>query len=95
MHIDGVWQMAFQMRNLGPLKRERKATLLWVRISVDGPQLVELMGRNERLCDVKTGVFLEDPRVGEEGAEVTICNVFLGEVDAFCILEGVEETDES
>jgi hypothetical protein len=30
MHINGVWQAAFQVRNLGPLKRERKATLSWV-----------------------------------------------------------------
>jgi hypothetical protein len=91
MHIDGVWQMAFQMRNLGPVRRERKATLSWVHISVDGPQLVEFIGGSERLCKVETSVFLES----EEGAEVTICDVFLGEVDAFCMLEGVEETGES
>jgi hypothetical protein len=53
------------------------------------------MGGSERLCGVETGVFVEDPGVGEEGAEVTICDVFHCEVDAFCILEGVEETGES
>jgi hypothetical protein len=56
---------------------------------------MEFVDGGEHFCDVEAGVFLfEDARVGEEGAEVAAWDVFHGEVDVFCVLEGVEETDE-
>jgi hypothetical protein len=68
----------------GPTEKGEKSEVVPGSYLGGWTQSVELMGGSERLRDVERAVFLEDPGVGEEGAEVTICDVFLGEVDAFC-----------
>jgi hypothetical protein len=68
---------------------------LWVQVLRDVHQPVDFIDGSEHFCDVEAGVFLfGDTGVVEEGTEVGTWDVFHGEADIFCVLEGGEVTDE-
>jgi hypothetical protein len=79
----------------GLTEEGEKFDALWVQILRDVHQPVHFIDGSEHFCDVEAGVFLfEDTGVGEEGTEVGTWDVFRGEADIFCVLEGGEVTDE-
>ena len=68
---------------------------LWLQVSVDVSQLVQLAHADEHLADVEScDLLLEHAGVVEQCPEGAARDVLHGEVDVLGVLEGIQQTDE-
>ncbi len=67
-------------------------THLWLQVTVDVTELMELIDACKHFCCVESRVlFFEYPRVVQQSPEVASWNVLHGEIHMFSILERVQE----
>jgi hypothetical protein len=65
---------------------------LWLEVSVDVPEFVQLVNSSEHFADIESGMcFLQDAGIVQERPEIPSWDIFHSQVDKLTILESVEQ----